>query len=48
MKRFMLALAALALFLTTASLPSMADGNPWPHPTVGSPECPPQGCPSMY
>jgi hypothetical protein len=27
-KRLMLALAALALFLTTAALPSMADGNP--------------------
>jgi hypothetical protein len=27
-KRLMLTLAALALFLTTAALPSMADGNP--------------------
>ena len=30
MKRFMLVLAAIALFLTTAALPSMADGNPTP------------------
>ena len=30
MKRLMLALAAIALFLTTAALPSMADGNPGP------------------
>ena len=30
MKRFMLALAALAMFLTTAALPSMAD-NPAPY-----------------
>jgi hypothetical protein len=27
-KRLMLALAAITLFLTTAALPSMADGNP--------------------
>ena len=33
MKRLMLALAAIALFLTTAALPSMADGNPAPPPT---------------
>lgn len=33
MKRLMLALAALALFLTTAALPSMADGFPLPHGT---------------
>jgi hypothetical protein len=26
----MLALAAITLFLTTAALPSMADGFPWP------------------
>ena len=39
MKRLMLTLAALALFLTTAALPSMADGNPTPH-TV----CTPLGC----
>ena len=39
MKRLMLALAAIALFLTTAALPSMADGNPMPH---GS--CPILGC----
>jgi hypothetical protein len=32
-KRLMLALAALALFLTTAALPSMADGFPTPHGT---------------
>ncbi len=36
MKRLLLALAALALFLTTAALPSMADGNPFPQPTGGS------------
>jgi hypothetical protein len=36
-KRFMLALATLALFLTTAALPLMADGNP-------EPVCNPQGC----
>jgi hypothetical protein len=36
-KRLMLALAAIALFLTTAALPSMADGNPIPI-------CSPQGC----
>ena len=28
MKRFLLTLAAIALFLTTAAMPSMADGNP--------------------
>ena len=39
MKRLMLALAAIALFLATAALPSMADGNPSPH---GS--CPILGC----
>jgi hypothetical protein len=38
-KRLMLALAAIALFLTTAALPSMADGNPLPR-TV----CTPLGC----
>ncbi len=38
MKRFMLALAVLALFLTTAALPSMADGFPGPE------ICTPQGC----
>jgi hypothetical protein len=32
-KRLMLALAALALFLTTAALPSMADGFPGPRGT---------------
>ncbi|MGA7445307.1 MAG: hypothetical protein WBQ43_11070 [Terriglobales bacterium] len=37
MKRFMLALAALAMFLTTATLPLMADGAP-------EPACTPQGC----
>jgi hypothetical protein len=30
-KRLLLAVAAIALFLTTAALPSMADGNPLPH-----------------
>ena len=30
MKRLILALAALALFLTSAALPSMADGFPGP------------------
>ena len=30
MKRFLLALAAITLFLATAALPSMADGNPMP------------------
>jgi len=39
MKRLMLALAAIALFLTSAALPSMADGNPMPT-TV----CTPLGC----
>jgi hypothetical protein len=34
----MLALAAMALFLTTAALPSMADGFPGPL------TCTPQGC----
>jgi len=29
-KRLMLALAAIALFLTTTALPSLADGNPMP------------------
>ena len=33
MKRLMLVLAALAFFLTTAALPSMADGFPTPHGT---------------
>ena len=28
MKRFMLVLAAMALFLTTTALPSRADGDP--------------------
>lgn len=28
MKRFLLALAAITLFLTTAVLPTLADGNP--------------------
>jgi hypothetical protein len=32
-KRLMLALAAITLFLTTAALPSMADGNPLPRGT---------------
>jgi len=32
----MLALAAIALFLTTAALPSMADGNPETKPTICS------------
>jgi hypothetical protein len=36
MKRLMLALAALAMFLTSAALPSLAD-NPVPY-------CTPQGC----
>ena len=30
MKRLMLAVAVIALFLTTAALPSLADGNPLP------------------
>ena len=30
MKRLMLALAAIVLFLTTAAVPSLADGNPPP------------------
>lgn len=30
MKRLMLALAAIVLFLTTTALPSMADGDPTP------------------
>ena len=38
MKRLMLALAAIALFLTTAALPSMADG--WPDPFA----CTTRGC----
>jgi hypothetical protein len=33
-KRFMLALAAIALFLTTAALPSMAEGDPTPVPLI--------------
>jgi hypothetical protein len=37
MKRLVLALAAVTLFVTTAALPSMADGNPMPI-------CTPQGC----
>ncbi|MGA7560487.1 MAG: hypothetical protein WCF61_18500 [Terriglobales bacterium] len=37
MKRFMLALAALAMFLTTVALPSLADGMP-------EPVCNAQGC----
>ncbi len=41
MKRLMLALAAIALFLTTAALPSMADGNPMP---TNTPVCTPLGC----
>ena len=41
MKRLMLALAAIALFLTTAALPSMADGNPTPH---GNTVCTLLGC----
>jgi len=40
-KRFMLALAAITLFLTTAALPSMADGNPTPR---GNPICTLLGC----
>jgi hypothetical protein len=36
-KRLMLALAVITLFLTTAALPSMADGNPVP-------VCTPLGC----
>jgi hypothetical protein len=40
-KRLMLALAAIALFLTTAALPSMADGNPLPR---GTTICTPLGC----
>jgi hypothetical protein len=39
-KRYMLVLAAMALFLTAAALPSMADGFPTPHGT----SCPIQGC----
>lgn len=39
MKRFMLALAALTLFLTTAALPSLADGNP-------ESKCYPKVCPT--
>jgi hypothetical protein len=38
-KRLMLALAAFALFLTAAALPSMADGNPMPTNV-----CTPLGC----
>jgi hypothetical protein len=34
-KRFMLALAAITLFLTTAALPSLADGFPIPTGTGG-------------
>lgn len=37
MKRLMLALAVVTLFLTTAALPSLADGNPMP-------VCTPKGC----
>jgi hypothetical protein len=33
-KRFMLALAAITLFLTITSLPSMADGDPTPIPLI--------------
>jgi hypothetical protein len=36
-KRLMLTLAAMALFLTTAALPTLADGNP-------APVCTPSGC----
>jgi hypothetical protein len=36
-KRIMLALAAITLFLTTVALPSLADGNPMP-------VCTAQGC----
>jgi hypothetical protein len=39
-KRLTLVLAAMALFLTAAALPSMADGFPTPHGT----NCPIQGC----
>jgi hypothetical protein len=39
-KRLMLVLAAITLFLTTAALPSMADGFPTPHGT----SCPIRGC----
>jgi len=41
-KRLMLALAAITLFLTTAALPSMADGNPTPRINVpcGIRNCP--------
>lgn len=37
MKRFLLALAAITLFLTTAVPPSLAYGNP-------EPTCTPSGC----
>ena len=37
MKRLMLALAALTLFLATATVPLMADGTPMPY-------CNEQGC----
>ncbi len=30
MKRFLLILAAMAVFVSTAAIPSFADGNPWP------------------
>ncbi len=30
MKKYLLLLAAIVL-LTTATVPSFADGNPWPH-----------------
>jgi hypothetical protein len=40
-KRLMRALAAIALFLTTAALPSLADGNPTP---PGSSICKILGC----
>ena len=39
MKKLLLVLAAV-LLLTTATVPSFADGDPWPHPTT----CPITGC----
>ena len=41
MKRFLLVLAAMAVFVTSAALPSLADGNPWPI-------CDANGCKKPY
>ncbi len=40
MKKLLLVLAAVVL-LTTAAVPSFADGNPYPH---GTSSCPITGC----